>query len=342
MFDSSTLSINIVLNTNATFTKGATLEYTDGNNIIASGEVIESTDRRNSVKVKVLTGTFTITANYYLRSDNLVNTIGAEILSTKSLSTGLVPFKVDTKVALVTTSTDHDLSVGDLVNVRIDPDDSITTKDYYVQLGAIQEIDLVPLSFTTRINDKGIGRILIQNSGADYQANNTVAAVALTGGSGNGATANITTNADGKVSTVVLVDKGTGYELGDILSVPDVSLSKSGSAPADSQDLKISVEHVGFGAGDNLLTLFDVSELADDDYIQVGDEIMQITDVRETTKQVVVTRAQKGTVDEDHFHNEEVSLDIPDFRFSVGSVIPITGNTTLDPVVLSYSNNNCC
>ena len=115
LFDSSTLSINIVLNTNATFTKGATLEYTDGNNIIASGEVIESTDRRNSVKVKVLTGTFTITANYYLRSDNLVNTIGAEILSTKSLSTGLVPFKVDTKVALVTTSTDHDLSVGNLI-----------------------------------------------------------------------------------------------------------------------------------------------------------------------------------------------------------------------------------
>ena len=339
LFDSSTLSINIVLNTNATFTKGATLEYTDGNNVIASGEVIESTDRRNSVKVKVLTGTFTITANYYLRSDNLINTIGAEILSTKSLSTGLVPFKVDTQVALVTTSTDHDLSVGDLVNVRIDPDDSITTKDYYVQLGAIQEIDLVPLSFTTRINDKGIGRIIIQNSGADYQASNTFADIALTGGSGNGATANITTNADGKVSTVVLVDKGEGYKLGDILSVPDVSLSKSGSAPADSQDLKISVEHVGFGAGDNLLTLFDVSELADDDYIQVGDEIMQITDVRETTKQVVVTRAQKGTVDEDHFHNEEVSLDIPDFRFSVGSVIPITGNTTLDPVVLSYSNN---
>ena len=81
------------------------------------------------------------------------------------------------------------------------------------------------------------------------------------------------------------------------------------------KDLKISVEHIGFGAGDNLLTLFDVSELADNDYIQVGDEIMQITDVRETTKQVVVTRAQKGTVDEDHYHREDVSLDIPDFRF---------------------------
>ena len=103
LFDSSTVSLNIVLNTNATFTKGAILEYTDGNNVIASGEVIETTDKRNSVKVKVLTGAFTITTDYYLRSDNLLNTIGAEILSTQSLSTGLVPFKVDTKVALVTT-----------------------------------------------------------------------------------------------------------------------------------------------------------------------------------------------------------------------------------------------
>ena len=128
LFDSSTVSLNIVLNTNATFTKGAILEYTDGNNVIASGEVIESTDKRNSVKVKVLTGAFTITTVYYLRSDNLLNTIGAEILSTQSLSTGLVPFKVDTKVALVTTSTNHDLSIGNLVNVKIDPDDSITTK----------------------------------------------------------------------------------------------------------------------------------------------------------------------------------------------------------------------
>ncbi|BCU94332.1 MAG: hypothetical protein CM15mV4_2970 [Caudoviricetes sp.] len=63
-----------------------------------------------------------------MRSDNLLNTIGAEILSTQSLSTGLVPFKVDTKVALVTTSTNHDLSIGNLVNIKIDPDDSITTK----------------------------------------------------------------------------------------------------------------------------------------------------------------------------------------------------------------------
>ncbi len=338
LFDSSTVSLNIVLNTNATFTKGAIIEYTDGDVVIASGEVIETTDRRNSVKVKVLTGTFTITEDYYLRSNNLLNTIGAEILSTKSLSTGLVPFIVDTKVALVTTSTDHDLSVGNLVKFRIDPDDSLTTKDYFVQLGAIQEVDIIPLVFTTKINDNGIGRITIQNSGADYQANNTVAAVALSGGSGTGATANITTNADGKVSTIVLVDKGSDYVLGDILSVPDVSLSKSGSAPADSQDLKVSVDHIGFGAGDNLLSVFDVSELADNDYIKVGDEIMQITDVRETTKQVVVTRAQKETEEKDHYNNETVSLDVPDFRFTVGSTIAITGNSTLDPVVVSYSD----
>ena len=115
--------------------------------------------------------------------------------------------------------------------------------------GSLFKIWLYGLSFTTKINDQGIGRFTIQNSGADYQASNTVAAVALSGGSGTGATANITTNSDGKVSTIVLVDKGTGYKLGDILSVPDVALSKSGSAPADSQDVQIGIEHIGFGAG---------------------------------------------------------------------------------------------
>ena len=336
LFDSSTVSLNLLLDTNATFTEGATLEYTDGDNILATGEVIETTDKRNSVKVKVLTGAFNITSNYYLRSDNLLNTIGAEILSTQSLSTGLVPFKVDTKVALVTTATNHDLSIGDLIDVRIDPDDSITTKNYYVQLGAIQEIDVIPLSFSTKINDQGIGRFTIQNSGADYQASNTFADIALSGGSGTGAVANITTNADGKVSTVVLVDKGINYKIGDILSVPDVSLSKSSS---DTQDLQIRVDHIGFGSNENLLTVLDVSEIADNDYISIGDEILQVTDVRETTKQLVVTRGQKGTHPEDHFHDVEVSLDIPDFRFNVGSTISVTGNATLDPVVISYSNN---
>ena len=52
----------------------------------------------------------------------------------------------------------------------------------------------------------------------------------------------------------------------------------------------------------------------------------------------MVTRGQKGTTEKDHYHNVEVSLDVADFRFNVGSTIAITGNSTLDPVVVSYSN----
>ncbi|BCU94331.1 MAG: hypothetical protein CM15mV4_2960 [Caudoviricetes sp.] len=98
--------------------------------------------------------------------------------------------------------------------------------------------------------------------------------------------------------------------------MPDVALSKSNSAPANSQDVQIRVEHIGFGAGENLLTVLDVSEIADNDYISIGDEILQVTDVRETTKQLVVTRGQKGTTEKDHYHNVEVSLDVADFRFN--------------------------
>ena len=138
LFDSTTLSINIILNTNATFTAGAIIELTNGTvnktdppSILATGEVIESTDRRNSVKIKVLTGTFVQQAGYFLRSNNLLNTVGAEILSTTSLSTGLIPFIVNTNIALVETDGDHALGVGDVVYVEIDPDDSISTTTYY-------------------------------------------------------------------------------------------------------------------------------------------------------------------------------------------------------------------
>ena len=121
LFDSTTLSINVVLNSNATFTKGATVELTDGTNVAAVGEVIESTDKRNSVKFKVESGVFAQQAGYYLRSNNLLNTIGAEILSTKSLSTGLVPFQINTNIALVKTNGDHELGVGDTIYISIDP-----------------------------------------------------------------------------------------------------------------------------------------------------------------------------------------------------------------------------
>ena len=53
--------------------------------------------------------------------------------------------------------------------------------------------------------------------------------VALTGGTGTGATANITVSGAGAVTTVTLVSGGIGYNVGDSLSAPAASIGGSGS-----------------------------------------------------------------------------------------------------------------
>ncbi len=77
----------------------------------------------------------------------------------------------------------------------------------------------------------GTGEILTLASGsliggADY-ADDTYTAVPLTGGTGSGATADVTVT-NGAVAAVVLVDGGTGYEAGDALSASDADLGGSG------------------------------------------------------------------------------------------------------------------
>ena len=352
LFDSSTLSLNLILNSNATFTKGATLSYTDGDTVIATGEVIESTERRNSVKIKVLSGAFNITDDYYLRSDNLLNTIGAEIISKSSLSTGLVPFNVVTKAALVTTTEDHKISVGDQVDIRIDPHDNIATKTYYVQLGAIQEIDLIAPSFDTKIKDQGLGRADLVNGGQDYAAN-TYQDVELLFSDSNAARSNIGTAGDsgnarativvsdagsgvGSVTSVTITTKGSGYRKGDVLTVADASLNRS-SGSNSTQRLRLIADHIGFSSGETSLALFDVSELAINDLLQVGEEVVKVTAVATTTKIVTVERAQNSTSDIDHTNEEPVFLIDPQYNFVVGNTIAITGNASLDPRVLSYN-----
>jgi len=61
-----------------------------------------------------------------------------------------------------------------------------------------------------------IGNFGVIQGGQNY-TNGTFAAQALTGGTGTGATANITVT-DGRVVAVALVNKGTGYANGDVLS----------------------------------------------------------------------------------------------------------------------------
>jgi hypothetical protein len=77
----------------------------------------------------------------------------------------------------------------------------------------------------TSSNVKTLGSI---TPGSGY-ANNTYTDVPLTGGSGFLATANITI-AGGVVTVVTIVDRGAGYQVGDVLSADDADLGGGGGS----------------------------------------------------------------------------------------------------------------
>ena len=66
-------------------------------------------------------------------------------------------------------------------------------------------------------------------TGGSLYAPGTYTEVALTGGSGSGATANIVVNSSGAVASVTLTNGGQFYTLTDVLSASNSSLGGSGS-----------------------------------------------------------------------------------------------------------------
>ena len=278
---------------------------TDGvNTPIATAEVLEGTSAQNTVQIKVLTGTWIVDDNYFLQSSNLFNTSGTKIVTLTSLSDGLNPFEVNQSVALIETSAPHGLGIGDQVTVDINPDDATTTKTYYLRKRLYQEAILIPPNNRTTINFTGIGRYEILNGGADYTAG-TYTSVALTGGSGTGATATFTVSDAGIVSDVQIQDAGSGYARGDYLSVADEDLVRSGASQSTAR-FTIYVGHVGVPAGGTKVTVDDALGFAENDLIQIGQEILKIAGIN--GKDISVIRGQEGTTDVDHFDGQEVSL----------------------------------
>ena len=304
-FSAAIKTFDVLLDQRSSYTKGATLSLTDGINApIATAEVLEGTTSQNVVQIKVLTGTWNTDNTYFIQSDDLFNTSGTRIVRLTSLSDGLEPFEVNQSVALIETAENHGLGVGDKVTIDINPDDSTTTKTYYIRKRLYQEATLLAPSRKTSINFTGIGRYEILNGGADYTSN-TYTGVSLTGGSGSGATATIAVSGAGVVSSVTLENAGTGYARGDLLSVADEDLVRSGASQSTSR-LTIYVGHSGLAAGGTSLVVDDPTGFAEQDYVQIGDEILQITGITAST--FTVTRGQQSTSDVDHFDGQEVSL----------------------------------
>ena len=312
-FSAAIKTFDILLDQRSSYTKGATLSLTDGVNApIATAEVLEGTTSQNVVQIKVLTGTWIVDDTYFLQSSDLFNTSGTRVVKLTSLSDGLEPFEVNQSVALIETSSPHGLGIGDDIEIDINPNDATKTKNYYLRKRLYQEAVLLPPSAKTNINFTGIGRYEILNGGADYTAG-TYTSIALTGGSGSGATAIFTVSDAGIISDIQIQDAGVGYARGDYLSVADEDLVRSGASTSTAR-LTLYVGHVGIAAGTTKVTVDSSNGFATNDLIQIGQEILKISGIN--ANDISVIRGQEGTTDVDHFDGQEVSLYKSQYNFT--------------------------
>ena len=67
-----------------------------------------------------------------MKSSDLGNTPGSEIVIINKLSTNIDVATVDEDIAILTTESEHDFGIGDILNIEIDPDEATTETTYYV------------------------------------------------------------------------------------------------------------------------------------------------------------------------------------------------------------------
>ncbi len=331
VLSSNTKVINLILDQKSSYSKSATLSFSDGvNNPVATGTVLETTNAQNSVKVKVLTGNFTVSPTLFLTSSDLVNTTGSKIVSFSSLSENLIPFKVQDNIAILTTSDAHNVAIGEKVNVDINPSDASSTTTYFVRKRVYQEAVLKNPVISTTLSDTGVGRVAILNGGGDYTAG-TYTDIALSGGSGSDAKATIVVSSAGLVNSVTITDKGKDYKQFDVLSVSGTALSKSGGST--KPDLQLSVDHVGFSIQNTVLNVANTDKITVSDKLQIGNEIVTVLSKSGTA--LTVRRAEESTTALDHFNGATVSV------YNFGYSLPVdhaVGNTSKDAKVVSYDS----
>ena len=108
--------------------------------------------------------------------------------------------------------------------------DKLSTDTYYGSLrvnDVVEGSDIPNNTTITAIQSSGIETIGAITPGSGY-VNASYTNVPLTGGSGAGATANITVSG-GAVTAVTIFDPGAGYEVGDSLSASNTNLGGTGS-----------------------------------------------------------------------------------------------------------------
>jgi len=328
VFSSTTLVLSILLDKDSSYTKGAILSLSDGVNApVATGQVLEGTTAQNTVKVKVLTGVFTISDDLFLSSSDLINTTGAKIFSLTPLSKDLPIFRITDNVALLKTADAHGVGVNEKINIDINPNDSTTNTLYYVRKRIYQEAILETPGADRVLTDNGIGRVAILNGGEDYTPN-TYPGIALSGGTGSDAEATIVVSTSGSVISVDITNKGTGYSKFDVLTVGDAALNKT---DASSPKLQLSVDHTGFSIQNAVLNVNSGIGITTNDYLRIGSEIVKV--ISRTDDALTVQRAQFNTAAVDHFNGADVSVYDPGYNLASGYQV---GSDASDAAVLSY------
>jgi hypothetical protein len=355
---------------------GSTVVLTDSNSpgIIATseearGEVLETTQLSNTVKIKVLKGSFFSDDSYYLRSLSITDTIGSKIVTINSLSSGILPFSINNNIAIVKTDDQHKLAIGDKVNIDIKPNDATTETTYYVRSRIYQKLKLYDPFIQKTIKDTGIGSIVTLNNGSyDYNGeiigdyaystnrNGTFTDVelifadvtkcrddqgiivgnsnrAIIGRPGNPNNAKATISVtNGIVTNINITFKGIGYKQGDILSVSNDSLNRNPSS-VNTRFLLVEVGHVGLGNTQTRIFLDDTNGISINDYFTIGEEIVKVTNINTPNYYIDVLRSQFNTVAKNHFNNELLTSYKSKYNLSVGFKL---SNSSEDASVYSY------
>jgi len=343
--------LNVLLNNNASFTKDSTISLIDINGtVFATGIVLETITRQNTLRVRVTTGEFLTQNNYTLRSSNLSDTVGVGILSFTSLSKNLQINNIDEKIAIARLSENHNLKVDDKVSIDIIPSDADTETEYYVRKRIYQKLKLNTPILNAKISDTGIGRFDLLNGGQDYASgvyfnvelffrdSSTIRPNVGAAGNLNNARAtiqvsNINGSGRGRVTSVTITNKGKNYKRGDILTVSDVALGRL-TTSVSTQRLILVVDHVGFSKENTILRLNSNINISLDDELLLGQEIVKVTNINTQNNNITVARGVNSSDIVDHYNNEDVTFYNAKYRFNYGA--QLIGSTFSSPFVFDY------
>ena len=345
---SSSNIVNLLLSQDSTYSKDATLslvEKADTDNVYATGKILTGTTNQNSVRVLVESGDFNSYLNYavgetILKSSDISNTAATEITIVKKLSKDIVIVGAQDNIAILETDGNHNMGEGDVVDIEIDPDETVTESTYWVRRKKFQELDLIPLDYNGKLNDTGIGSSSLIGYGSGYNAG-TYTDVELEFSSYTEsrsdivkAKAKIVIGDSTNISSIEITDAGSGYRKDDILTITDASVTKISGASNPMIPLLV-VNSIGLGTERTDAILDTVYSLSNGDILKINNELVKISSIDQNTRKVSFERGYNNTVIVNHSLGATVTSNDPDYRFTFND--KIFGNGINDPRVISYN-----